>query len=201
MTWINVIAYENATGRLKKLYDRVKGPDDNVDNIMLAHGLRPHTMEAHMTMYKYVLHHSANVLEKWYLEAIGVYVSWLNACHYCVDHHFEGLIVESADREKAMKIKAGFETGQYDGALTVREEAGLSYAGHLTRNPSSINESEIEKLRGSGFDDGEILEINQVTAYFNYANRTVLGLGITTRGDVLGLAPRHSENPDDWNHG
>ncbi|MBT5265643.1 MAG: alkylhydroperoxidase, partial [Rhodospirillaceae bacterium] len=42
MTWIRTIPYKEATGRLKQLYDRVKGPDDNVDNIMMAHSLRPH---------------------------------------------------------------------------------------------------------------------------------------------------------------
>ena len=36
MTWIATVPYEEATGRLKTLYDRVKGPDDNVDNIMMA---------------------------------------------------------------------------------------------------------------------------------------------------------------------
>ena len=91
MTWINTVAYENSDGELRKLYDRVKGPDDNVDNIMLAHSLRPHTMQGHMTLYKYVLHHPRNTLPKWYLEAIGVYVSALNRCDYCFEHHLAGM--------------------------------------------------------------------------------------------------------------
>jgi hypothetical protein len=49
-------------------------------------------------------------------------------------------------------------------------------------------------------DDGEILEVNQVTAYFAYANRTVLGLGVTTEGDVLGLSPNDSDDPLNWTH-
>ena len=65
---------------------------------------------------------------------------------------------------------------------------------------TTVCESDIDNLRAAGFDEGEILEINQVTAYFNYANRTVLGLGINTEGDVLGLAPRNSKNPEDWKH-
>ena len=91
MTWITCIPYEEATGALKRLYDRIKGPDNNVDNIMLAHSLRPHTMEGHMTIYKYVLHHPRNKLPKWYLEAIGVYVSQLNDCGYCFEHHMAGM--------------------------------------------------------------------------------------------------------------
>ena len=49
-------------------------------------------------------------------------------------------------------------------------------------------------------DDGEILEINQVAAYFAYANRTVLGLGINTEGDDIGLSPGDSSDPDNWSH-
>ena len=58
----------------------------------------------------------------------------------------------------------------------------------------------IGAMRDAGFDDGEMLEINQVTAYFAYANRTVLGLGIETEGDILGLSPNRSDDPDNWTH-
>lgn len=44
MTWINTISYEDSEGQLRQLYNRVKGPDNNVDNIMMAHSLRAHTM-------------------------------------------------------------------------------------------------------------------------------------------------------------
>ena len=61
-------------------------------------------------------------------------------------------------------------------------------------------EKDIIALRDIGFDDGEILEINQVCAYFAYANRTVLGLGVSTDGDIIGLSPNNSEDPEDWSH-
>ena len=91
MPWIETIAYGDATGKLKTLYDRVKGPDDNVDNIMMMHSLRPHSMEGHMAIYKYVLHHSGNTIPRWFLEVLGVWVSSLNECNYCVEHHFSGM--------------------------------------------------------------------------------------------------------------
>jgi hypothetical protein len=52
MPWIKTVAYEDADGKLKALYDRVKGPNNNVDNIMMMHSLRPHSMEGHMAIYK-----------------------------------------------------------------------------------------------------------------------------------------------------
>jgi uncharacterized peroxidase-related enzyme len=85
--------------------------------------------------------------------------------------------------------------------LTPREKLALTYARQLTLRPAEMTALLIEELRGSGFEDGEILEINQVTAYFNYANRTVLGLGASTDGDILGLSPGNSQDPDDWRHG
>ena len=39
-------------------------------------------------------------------------------------------------------------------------------------------------MRAGGFDDGQILEINQVCCYFAYANRLLNGLGVS-----LGEAP------------
>lgn len=35
MTWIRTVPYAEAAGRLKTLYDRVKGPGDNVDKTSL----------------------------------------------------------------------------------------------------------------------------------------------------------------------
>ena len=200
MTWISTISYDAAGGALKRLYERVKGPDNNVDNIMLAHSLRPHSMEGHMTLYKYVLHHPRNTLPKTYLETIGVYVSLLNQCHYCVDHHFAGLSRLLADEERAAQIRSALQDGDLAAAFSGRELAGLLYAGKLTTSATELVAQDIDDLRSAGFDDGEILELNQVTAYFAYANRTVLGLGIDTDGDIIGLSPGDSGDPDNWSH-
>ncbi len=40
-----------------------------------------------------------------------------------------------------------------------------------------------------------------MVSYFAYANRTVLGLGVNTDGDVLGLSPGDNDDPDNWSHG
>jgi uncharacterized peroxidase-related enzyme len=191
MAWIETVPYEESTGKLRKLYDRVKGPDNNVDNIMMAHSLRPHSMEGHMAIYKYVLHHTNNTVPKWFLETIGVWVSLLNKCNYCVDHHFSGLARLLDDDAKSTAIRK---------ALDEQQKAALKYAKALTLNADQITKQDIEFLRKTGLNDGEILEINQVTAYFCYANRTVLGLGCTIRGDVLGLSPNNSNDENDWSH-
>lgn len=201
MSWIDTIAYEKADAKLKALYDRVKGPNNNVDNIMMMHSLRPHSMEGHMAIYKYVLHHRDNTIDKWFLETLGVWVSTLNKCDYCVEHHFAGLKRLLNDDVKATQIRSAIDTNNIGNApLENRQKTAMEYARKLTDNPGSIREESIEKMRADGYKDGEILEINQVCAYFSYANRTVLGLGCSTKGDVLGLSPNNNYDPNDWGH-
>jgi len=201
MAWIRTIPYAESAGRLRALYDRVKGPGDNVDNIMLCHSLRPHSMEGHMALYKHVLHHSGNTVPKWFHETLGVWVSLLNGCAYCVDHHFAGLQRLLGEPEQARAIRSALDCGGIEGGpFEAREKLALRYAEALTRDPASVGEAMVEGMRAAGYDDGQILEINQVTAYFAYANRTVLGLGCTTEGDILGLSPGQSDDPENWSH-
>ena len=56
----------------------------------------------------------------------------------------------------------------------------LDYAVKLTRTPGDMRESDIAALRAQGFSDRDILDINQVTAYFAYVNRVADGLGVVT---------------------
>ncbi len=200
MSWIRVISYNESEGKLRKLYNKVTGPNNNVDNIMMVHGLRPHTMVGHMSLYKNVLHHNNNTLPKWYLETLGVFVSMLNDCHYCIEHHFLGLKRLLNDDEKSDKLRIALENKKYSSILDSKFSEGLIYAEKLTLHANTLQEKDVKDLKDSGLTDGEILEINQVVSYFNYANRTVLGLGVSTKGDILGLSPNNSDDETNWNH-
>ncbi len=201
MAWIDIIEYEKSDGRLRNLYDRVKGPENNVDNIMMMHSLRPHTMQGHMAIYKNVLHHAGNTIPKWFLETLGVWVSSLNQCGYCVEHHFAGLKRLLQDPPRATALRAAIDRQNIAVApLEDKQKLAMDYARQLTLEPGSMSENTVIAMRAAGYCDGEILEINQVTAYFNYANRTVLGLGCSTKGDTIGLSPGNSDDPDDWSH-
>lgn len=200
MSWITIIPYKEATGKLKKLYDRVKGPNNNVDNIMLAHSLRPHSMAGHMALYKNVLHNSENTIPKWFLETIGVYVSKLNNCDYCIKHHSKGLEKLLNNSQEFNNIIVNLQSHLFCKIFDNKYEKALNYSKLLTLNPEKVLKADIDELIKVGFTNGEVLEINQVITYFNYANRTVLGLGVNTNDDILGLSPNDSFNEKSWNH-
>lgn len=154
-----------------------------------------------MALYKRVLHHAANQVPTWFLETLGVHVSSLNGCEYCVEHHFAGLKKLLEDDDQAIAIRGAIEARDIASApLSASEKLAMAYAQVLTEAPATLTEEHVAELRKAGWDDGTILEINQVTAYFSYANRTVLGLGCSTDGDTLGLSPNQSDSPEDWEH-
>ena len=200
MSWINIISYGESKHKLRKLYNRIKGQNNYIDNIMLVHGLRPNTLEGHMAIYKNVLHHSTNTFPKWFLEAIGVYTSALNKCDYCVNHHAEGMRKALKNDVDAAKIKAALISNSPQGVYNGKELALMEYAKKLTLSPSELTENYLAQLRSIGINDGEILEINQVVSYFCYANRTVLGLGVNTNNEIIGLSPNDESDGSNWEH-
>ncbi|MCA9737300.1 MAG: hypothetical protein R3E98_04345 [Gemmatimonadota bacterium] len=62
--------------------------------------------------------------------------------------------------------------------LAAADRAMLGWALTLTRSPRASAEGGVEALRAQGFDDRAILDICQVTAYYNYVNRLAEGLAI-----------------------
>ena len=62
--------------------------------------------------------------------------------------------------------------------MDAADRAMLDYASKLTRTPWEMESSDVEALRRAGFDDGAILEICHVVAYFAFVNRMADGLGV-----------------------
>lgn len=184
--WIHMIPLEQAQGPLAAAYEKVTTPHGTVDNVMKAHSLRPHTMEGHVTLYRSVLHSPDNTLPFVFLEVVASYVSMLNRCDYSLTHHFANARRLMADPERADAVWQALQARQPQRVFAGKELALLVYAGKLTTDVASMVKSDVDALHAAGCDDGEILEVNQVCAYFNYSNRLLNGLGVTTQGDVIG---------------
>ena len=184
--WIKMIADDEADETLKPFFDRVRTPHGTVDNVMRAHSLRPHTMDGHVVLYRSVLHNPDNTLPFWFLEVVASYVSILNNCDYSLSHHFTNARRLIGDQARADAVRAALDAHQPEDAFDGKELALLVYAGKLTTDVSAMVEADIGAVRAASADDGEILEVNQVCAYFNYSNRLLNGLGVTTEGDIIG---------------
>lgn len=183
---IKMVPLEEATGYLREMYEKVKTPHGTVDNVMRVHSLRPRTMEGHVVLYRSVLHSPDNTLPLWLLELVASYTSIINQCAYSLTHHFANARRLLQDERRADAIYDALIAQQPEGQFAGKELAILRYTGKLTAAVGRMNPDDVAALRAAGCSDGEILEVNQVCAYFNYSNRLLNGLGVTTEGDVIG---------------
>ena len=185
--WIKIIRTEEASARLKEILTLAKTPHGTVDNVMKVHSLRPSTMKGHLFLYRAVLHDNDNTIPKWFQETISSYVSILNSCEYSLANHWHNAKHLINDNRKSKKIFEALKNKKPEEYFDGAELALLNYAKKLTLNPSEMAESDVAKLKKLGIEDGEILEANQIICYFNYVNRSINGLGITTDGDTVGF--------------
>ena len=184
--WIRMISDEDADGELKDVLALSRTPHGTVDNVLRVHSLRPATMRGHILLYRSILHDDANRLPNWLQECIGSYVSIINNCPYSLANHWANAIDLLDDDVRAATIEAALKAQRPEDAFEGRELALMHYAQKLTLTPAAMVEADVENLRDVGFDDGQILEANQIICYFNYVNRSLNGLGVTTKGDIVG---------------
>ncbi|RLK07586.1 carboxymuconolactone decarboxylase family protein [Ruegeria conchae] len=184
--WIRMISDEDADEHLKNTLDLARTPHGTVDNVMRVHSLRPNTMKGHVILYRACLHDDANSVPMWFQEVISSYVSTLNTCPYSYANHWANARHLIGDDARADSIEAALTAHRPQDAFEGAHLEALSYAEKLTLSPGTMEESDVDALKNAGWEDGEILEINQIVGYFNYANRLLNGLGVTTKGDVVG---------------
>lgn len=184
--WIRMISDADADDTLREVLDLARTPHGTVDNVMRVHSLRPSTMRGHVTLYRAALHDDANTLPMWLQETIASYVSILNDCDYSLANHWANARHLIGDETRADAIESALQLDRPEDAFDGAELALLQYAKKLTVNPSDMCEADVKALQAQGVDDGEILEANQIIGYFNYVNRLLNGLGVTTAGDIVG---------------
>ncbi len=184
--WIKMVSDEEAGHELREALNMAKTPHGTVDNVMRIHSLRPSTMRGHFTLYKSCLHDKANTLPEWFQEVISSYVSILNNCDYSLANHWLNAKHLINDKKKIEKIEAALLSKAPEKFFTGSNLAILKYAEKLTLQPGSLERSDVDILKEAGLKDGEILEANQIICYFNYVNRTINGLGVSTTGDKVG---------------
>lgn len=176
--WVRMISDEEADMELREVLDLARTPHGTVDNVMRVHSLRPNTMRGHVVLYRACLHDAANTVPMWFQEVISSYVSTLNDCAYSYANHWANARHLIGDAARADDIETALLATTPEAAFDGAELAALRYAEKLTRRPGEMIEPDVVALRAAGWSDGEILEINQIVGYFNYANRLLNGLGV-----------------------
>lgn len=179
MSRIKVISYDEATGKLKEIYDELILKRGKLAGVHQIQSLRPESIKAHMNLYMEIMY-SHSELSRAERELIGIVVSIVNGCNYCINHHAEALNHYWKNDKKIEKLIKE-DTAEI---LTIKEIAITEFAKNLTLHPQLHEKTDFtKKLKNIGLSDSAILDIVLVTAYFNFVNRIVLSLGLELETD------------------
>jgi uncharacterized peroxidase-related enzyme len=173
--WISSIPYDGSSGELRAHYDRQARALGEPAEMTMAGSLYPAIVGARLDLYA-VTERCPSRLTRHQRNLIRFVTSALNRSRHCVS-------------QQSIKLRStGLTDDEIDALaddpasldLADADAAVVAYTAKLTREPGSVTEADIDRLRTAGFDDLDILDINSQCAHLNYANRVVLGLGIRT---------------------
>ena len=179
MAKIKVIKYQDATGKLKEIYDELLAKRGRLANVHTIQSLRPESIVKHMELYMEIMF-TKSELSRAEREMMAVVVSASNSCEYCQIHHGEALNHYWKDKNKVRLLRENYRQVE----LVRRELRLCEFAEYLTLNPGSLTETDYtELLQQSGLSDSGILDATLVVAYFNFVNRMVLALDVGLEED------------------
>lgn len=173
MVWIETVADAQADGALREVYDEIKATRGKIAEIMQVQSLNPDAIRAHLDLYLQLMFRRSG-LSRAERETIAVAVSAANGCAYCINHHREALSHHLHDEPLLERLSKEPEKAPLPG----RSGAIVAYAVKLTRTPFAADEKDVDRLKAAGLSDAEVLDVNLITAYFNFVNRIALGLGV-----------------------
>jgi uncharacterized peroxidase-related enzyme len=166
MARISLVEPNTAPPEVREIYDKVlKGNPGNVQKA-LAH--RPEAFKNFLAFYGSV----GKALDRKLYEMIYIRVSFVNSCHYCLQHH----LASSKRAGLTPEDWSALKTGDYN-RFSKKERAALAYAEKLTRSSKDIADADIAALKNH-FSDAEIVDLHLLVGLANLTNRFTDPLGL-----------------------
>jgi uncharacterized peroxidase-related enzyme len=175
MPWIRTVPPAEATGVLKEAYDwqgaRLGAPAEFTQ----LGSLYPEIVLERLRLYR-VVDGAPSGLSPAERYQAALVTSLINGTVHCASGlriRLEELQVSPDDVELIVS-GASLPPGNE------RLSAILGYAYYLTRDPGGVVREQVDALRTAGVQDLDILDLNNIVAYYNYINRVANGLGLHT---------------------
>jgi uncharacterized peroxidase-related enzyme len=159
MTRISLIEPAQASPEVREIYEgKLKGKPGSIQKA-LAH--RPAMLGNFLGFYATV----GRSLDRKLYEAVYLRVSLINRCHYCSQHHIQGVKRAGLTPDQVK----GLKDGNYAG-FGAPEQAALRYAEKLTRTPDGASDADFTELK-KYFSDEQILDLHMLIGLANLTNR------------------------------
>jgi uncharacterized peroxidase-related enzyme len=169
MSYLRVVPLDERTYEPFALVKREFG---FVPNFWKAQSARPDLIEAQMVWVKAILLEE-RALSRRQKEYVFLVSSAANLSTYCVTAHCEIIRMLGIQGPEPEEIAIDHENAD----LNEADRALLDYAKKLTLKPTKIGPEDVERLRGKGFSEDQILETVLMVGLAKFANVVAFGLG------------------------
>jgi uncharacterized peroxidase-related enzyme len=176
--WIETVPWAEASGTLKEAYDWQAASLGEPTEFTQLGSLYPELTLLRLQLYKVV---EATPSDLTPLERrVAAYVaSRLNQTPHC-SSGLESRLDDLASAAPPGAIDALRRDPAHLTSRDARLNAIAAYAAKLTLTPGAVAEDDVQALRAAGLSDLDILDVNNIVAYYNYINRVANGLGLRT---------------------
>jgi uncharacterized peroxidase-related enzyme len=183
MSWTRAIPPAEAVGELKDLYATLAGRSTHgrVSHLWQALAADPRGLGAAFAHVRSLMDDPAPLTHA-QAEMIAVVVSATNGCRYCLAHHTARLATACGDEPLARQVARDHREAD----LGARDRVLLDAAVAVTCACEERRAEDIDRLREYGFDDAAIVRALSIAAYFGFANRMALALGVELESDLRG---------------
>jgi uncharacterized peroxidase-related enzyme len=176
VVWIRTIPWDESEGALRAAYDWQASRLGEPAEFTMLGSLYPEVVEERLRLYRVVEGCPSELTVEERVLAAFV-TSMLNGTAHCASglrHRLAALgwppVQVAAIEDDPTAVRTG----------SARLDAVAAYAAKLTTEPTAMRVDDIDALRSIGLGDLEVLDLNNVVAYYNYINRVANGLGLTT---------------------
>ena len=162
------------TGPLRDIYVEFEQKYGFIPNWLKALSVNPDTAYRLVQFYHHLFDPARSRLSAAERELIAVVASAANHCSYCVFNHTRALGAVLEDDVRARRIAQD----HHHVRLSEREHVLADVTEKLTTHPTSVDNAQLDRLLQAGYDEAAALEVLEIAAFFNYANRLTIALNV-----------------------
>ena len=172
--WISIAPPEEATGDLRRAYDRLRTTRGRIPDIRSVMAGEPLVVEGFASFFP-ENNYGCSSIDRRLAELIATVASVANGSGFGATAHSRQLARITGDPSFSDSIQRDFRSAD----LPRKERVLLDYVWKLSRVPGEMTEADINGLRAEGWTDPQIVATVHVTSLFAYMNRVAEAFGLT----------------------
>ena len=175
--WIGIAPPDEATGDLKRAYDRIRTTRGHIPAIRGVMAGEPLTVEGFASFYP-ENNYACTSIDRRLSELIATVTAAANGSGFGATAHGRQLAKLTGDASLAERVQRDYRSA----GLPRKEQVLLDYVWKLSKTPGEMTQADMEALRAEGWTDPQIVATIHVTGFFAYMNRVAEAFGLEPGG-------------------